>query len=365
MQKIINNKWEKVWISKYSFTNIAIFGWHYFQSCQKLLGFNFSKIIIIYDKGSATLYRLKPDNEKFSKKLSMKMAKDINFVKKYCQKLKKIIIKMNNSYFSKNINEKNSLKLFINFLKDYEKVTPLYIGIYWAANRLDSQSKQYKLLEETRKLSEPFFSKVESFLNNYFKLISEKHYLNIQQASSLFPEEILAILKGNDIKINKNTLNNRFNFSVLFFSEKSFKLILGSKAIKIKQELETKEEKQNKKQLIKENKVIKGAKAYGGLVRGEVQIVKSFNEIKKFKKNKILVTTSTRPDFLPAIKKAAAIVTEQGGILSHAAITARELKTPCIIGTKIATKALKDGDLVEVDAEKGIIKILKKAKNKK
>jgi len=65
---------------------------------------------------------------------------------------------------------------------------------------------------------------------------------------------------------------------------------------------------------------------------------------------------------MPAIKKASAIVTNVGGITCHAAIVSRELKIPCIIGTKIATKVLKDGDLVEVDAQKGIVKILKRAK---
>jgi pyruvate,water dikinase len=66
----------------------------------------------------------------------------------------------------------------------------------------------------------------------------------------------------------------------------------------------------------------------------------------------------TVPDFLPAMKKAAAIVTDEGGITCHAAIVARELKIPCVIGTKNATKMLKTGDLVEVDTQTGkIIKL--------
>ena len=64
----------------------------------------------------------------------------------------------------------------------------------------------------------------------------------------------------------------------------------------------------------------------------------------------------TDPRYVPAMKKAAAIVTDEGGITCHAAIVSRELKKPCIIGTKIATKVLKDGDEVEVDAEKGVVK---------
>jgi pyruvate,water dikinase len=59
------------------------------------------------------------------------------------------------------------------------------------------------------------------------------------------------------------------------------------------------------------------------------------------------------------MEKAAAFVTDQGGITSHAAIVAREMKKPCIIGTKIATKVFKDGDIMEVDANKGIIRKIK------
>lgn len=66
----------------------------------------------------------------------------------------------------------------------------------------------------------------------------------------------------------------------------------------------------------------------------------------------------TRPEYIHLAKKSAGIITDAGGILSHAAITARELKKPCIIGTKNATQILKDGDLVEVDAENGVVKIL-------
>jgi pyruvate,water dikinase len=66
----------------------------------------------------------------------------------------------------------------------------------------------------------------------------------------------------------------------------------------------------------------------------------------------------TVPDLVSAMKRAAAIVTDEGGVTCHAAIISRELKKPCIIGTKVATKVFKDGDLVEVDANKGIVRII-------
>ena len=73
------------------------------------------------------------------------------------------------------------------------------------------------------------------------------------------------------------------------------------------------------------------------------------------------MTGMTRPEFVPLMKRASAIVTDEGGITCHAAIVSRELNIPCIIGTKIVTKVLKDGDEVEVDADNGVVKIIKKA----
>ncbi len=75
-------------------------------------------------------------------------------------------------------------------------------------------------------------------------------------------------------------------------------------------------------------------------------------------KGEILVCSMTTPDYLPAMKRAIAIVTDEGGLLSHASIISRELGKVCIVGTKIATKVLKDGDLIEVDADKGIVRKL-------
>ena len=80
----------------------------------------------------------------------------------------------------------------------------------------------------------------------------------------------------------------------------------------------------------------------------------------KMEKGDILVSQITYPNLLPAMKKAAAIVTNVGGVICHAAIIARELNIPCIVGTKNATKVLKDGDIIEVNANNGIIKIVSK-----
>lgn len=96
-----------------------------------------------------------------------------------------------------------------------------------------------------------------------------------------------------------------------------------------------------------------------GTVRGRVRIVHDSASV-SFEAGEILVCQMTTPDFVPLMKRAAAIVTDYGGLLSHAAIVARELGKPCIVGTKNATQALKDGDMVEVDADAGVVRIVRK-----
>ena len=104
---------------------------------------------------------------------------------------------------------------------------------------------------------------------------------------------------------------------------------------------------------------LKGMIAFPGKVKGKVKIVRTNKDANKVKKGDILVASMTVPNFIVAMDKAAAFVTDEGGITCHAAIISREMKKPCIIGTKLATKTFKDGDLVEVNADKGIVKKIK------
>lgn len=99
--------------------------------------------------------------------------------------------------------------------------------------------------------------------------------------------------------------------------------------------------------------VLVGEPASPGVVTGIVNILKSAREISKIKAGDILVTDMTTPDFVPAMKKAVAIVTNKGGQTSHAAIVSRELGVPCIVGTKTATTTLKKGSVITVDGAEG------------
>ena len=92
-----------------------------------------------------------------------------------------------------------------------------------------------------------------------------------------------------------------------------------------------------------------------GVVDGKVVIVRHSVNLNKINKNSIIVAVSTHPEYYYAMKKCAAIVTDEGGMTSHAAILSREFKKPCVVGTKIASHILKDNDSVIVDANVGKI----------
>jgi len=106
-------------------------------------------------------------------------------------------------------------------------------------------------------------------------------------------------------------------------------------------------------------KEFEGLVANKGRVKGIARVILSPEELLKIKKGDVLVVPETTPDFVPSLHFAKGIIADMGGITSHAAVISQELNIPCVVGTKIATRVLKDGDLVEVDAEKGIVRILK------
>ncbi len=116
----------------------------------------------------------------------------------------------------------------------------------------------------------------------------------------------------------------------------------------------------NQKSLATQNQInspadFKGDPASPGTASGVVIVIKSPKEIQRVQKGQILVTTMTTPDFVPAMKKVNGIITDKGGQTSHAAIVSRELGVPCIVGTKTATRDLKEGDTVTLNGTTGEI----------
>ncbi len=188
-------------------------------------------------------------------------------------------------------------------------------------------------------------------LNMILDAIERKTKIPKNYLKYLNYDEIDKVLKGS---IGLAVLKKRFEKGVLIsVFGRGYNLAIGEQAIIFKNKLD--------KRLANKisGNIIVGQTACHGYAKGRAKIILYKNDFNKFKEGEILVTGMTRPEYLPVMKKAAAIVTNEGGITSHAAIISRELNKPCIIGTQNATQLIKNGDWVEVDANKGVVKIIK------
>jgi len=163
----------------------------------------------------------------------------------------------------------------------------------------------------------------------------------------ILPPELRDIIKKNKL-IDKQCIDQRKNaFTYITFGSKDALILQGEEALASLKYLKLSGEITD---------LIQGTPAFRGKVKGKVLVVTQRDQWLQIQHAEILVIHTTTPDMVPFLKNIKAIITEEGGILSHASVISREMKIPCIIGTKTTTKILKTGDYVEVDAEKGIVK---------
>lgn len=184
-----------------------------------------------------------------------------------------------------------------------------------------------------------------------FAEIARRMNINAEDTSYLQTSEIEDFLK-NGVRIKKEIILERKKGYAIYLDKNKKPVCL--QGVEIKNILKS----WGLLQIIGKAKDIVGRIASQGLAKGKAAIVRGLKDLDKVEEGNILIAVTTHPDYVPAMRKSAAIVTDEGGITSHAAIVSREFGIPCIVGTKFATQILKDGDLVEVDANKGIVKIL-------
>ncbi|KKU27712.1 MAG: Phosphoenolpyruvate synthase/pyruvate phosphate dikinase [Candidatus Amesbacteria bacterium GW2011_GWA2_47_11b] len=188
-------------------------------------------------------------------------------------------------------------------------------------------------------------------IRGLFEEIAVRLNLQVDDLNSLTFWEISDLLLGK-IKINSIPLSERQKDYAVIQIEGQLAVISKPKALK-----KFYEQDQTNKPHYKPRE-FKGRSASKGVAKGPVKIVMHPTQITKVEKGDVLVAPMTSPDFVVGMLKAVAIVTDHGGVTCHAAIVSRELDIPCVVGTKIATQVLRDGDLVEVDATKGLIRLL-------
>lgn len=187
-----------------------------------------------------------------------------------------------------------------------------------------------------------FFYCLEPFLKEAARRLG----LTLRQIRRFTPDELVAALQAG--KADADELNRRWQGHVYHVQGKNARILTGvqAKAFLEKMDVEKPATDADVRELF-------GDCACPGFARGTVRKIERPSDMPKMQKGDVLVAHATNPDIVPAMKLASAIITDMGGITCHAAIVSRELKIPCVIGTKVATQVLQDGKSVEVDATHG------------
>ncbi|PIN86639.1 hypothetical protein COV19_03950 [Candidatus Woesearchaeota archaeon CG10_big_fil_rev_8_21_14_0_10_44_13] len=321
-------------------------------------------IITCRDKEWKT-YISKEERRRLSEYGLIFLRKRLGDYKKNVYKVIKEVDKAFKGIEKKNLNISNN-DLKIDFLKNIKFASSLWELYFFTeyfmhdeVSKIIEEKNDKSLLKKVHEMQKIKFNLRKVLNKTIFKgNIFEKYLDEIQRRTKrkdlghLHYGEIADLIVGKKVdKINRTYfVLGRFN---------GWKPIVGKDALSIIDSLD--------QELLKEkNYEIKGQIANKGHYKGYVKIIPfDLKEdidkaIRKMNKGDVLVTGSTGPEMIVACHKAGAIVTEEGGICSHAAIVSRELKIPCVIGTKIATQILKDGDYIEVDAYKGVVRKISK-----
>ena len=182
-------------------------------------------------------------------------------------------------------------------------------------------------------------------LHKLFDVLSKKINIPVESLRFIFPKELKNISFDDNLR---RELRQRQIYVVNHTFEDKSLILSGKKAREYTAQCNIEEDDLDSSEL-------RGMTAFPGFAEGKAKIINRKEDLEKIKEGEILISIATNPDLLPGMRRAAAIVTDIGGITCHAAIVSRELKIPCIVGTKKATKIIKDGDYITVDATKGEI----------
>lgn len=342
--------WIKVWSGRWSLytdTNFSLL----WTSEEKILGRPvYDQVIYTYQQGISDCWVSQAAKNNLGQRL-LKVHNTLAQVKKLAAKTKSsadAVLSFINSYASKKINA-SDYELFWQLVGAYylPHLSIKYLVDYLSPAQL---KKFLPVLEDARLYAEPVFRKSEDFVEARAAIIAKESGYRLEHILALSRQELRQYFTTKRLP-DKKILINRYKSSLILGEAGQEKIIVGDQA------------KKNANMLSASVDInsIKGNTAYPGKATGLVRVILDpIKDGRNFKQGEILVTGMTRPEFLSIVKKSAAFITDAGGILSHAAIVARELRKPCVIGTGSATKILKTGDLVSVDAGAGVIKRLSK-----
>jgi len=313
-------------------------------SLEKVTGFGFKHSLYKYENGVGTHYRSQKELDACNvhflslvKNNDPRLVEWANWGMHWNKRADEIIAKYRTSQdipFGENYSQFSNVLMY--------GVTIPYL-VLSAIDESGVSHESQALFEKLRGVSK-YPELEEVFLGYYWKIISEKYGISKELASTLTPDELDKALRG--IKPNVEELEKRYTWCLMW----------NDRDYKFSYDKELAEEIQALKDEDVSGDRVSGQVAFRGNVRGTVCIVNDREDMRKFKEGDVLVSNATNPTLMSVISICSGIVTDEGGLMCHASIVSRELKKPCVVGTKVATKVFKDGDMVEVDADNGVVR---------
>ena len=260
----------------------------------------------------------------------------------YLQQIKRLHQNNNNN----NNNLQEELEEKEHFLQDIDQKMRDYIQNYKPPQKVIDGINAVRKLSEIRAVGELDCIYSLTRCRNLDQEIQQRINLSNKDYFNLYMNEVDKMLKGEEVTVD---FEQRRKLDVCIRNEEGRFVQLDNGEEVYKQ----------LKSLEKASTELKGMPGCPGKVTGKVKLIHSSQDIHNFNQGEILVAKATCVDYVMIMKKASAIVTEFGGITSHAAVVSRELGVPSVIGVKNVTSLLKDGDIIEVDANSGFIKKIK------
>jgi phosphohistidine swiveling domain-containing protein len=343
-----NKGWISRWAGSYTFVSCSFWAEQYSKQLREILGKGLDSTIFIHKKGTVSFFVKKDELDSLGMFLSDKVIKDENGAFDMLIKLKESTDAL--TVMMENIRGKiPSNEEYRGFLSLFEKHLAYHNFMKKTVEYLPGGllEKMLTSFVDARKYSEHVYSATEDFFRSLTLIISEEEGIEKELLTCLTKEE-LELYLAEMVLPEKCILSERFNASVIIFENGKKNILVGLDALKFEEEM-----------FASTTDTIKGTSAFNGEAIGVARIIIDPFKEHEFNEGDILITGMTRPEFLPYIKKVGAIVTDVGGMLCHAAIIARELKIPCIIGTKNATKVIYDGDVLKLDTKNGKIEKIK------
>jgi phosphohistidine swiveling domain-containing protein len=342
--------WKKNWAGVWSLLECCDFGREYTKLIPETYGKGPVHTLFLIENGNSSNYLVPDEIADFTGVLVKKMRTDDSLAEQWA---KEIMIQADKVL--QFVREKNPA--FDKF--EYEKLWELsdaYLAVHFPIKKIvdylspELLRRSLPILEKARVYAEPVYAESLGYVKRFAAARAKKHGLTQKEFLAMTRDEFDSVMSGGTAP-DKAILKERNKFSLLVVVRGKVAVVLYGEAARSFAE-KTVHKMEGSKEL-------KGLTAFPGKVTGKVVLVKNPGSISTLPPGSVLVTGMTRPDYIHLFKSAVAVVTDAGGVLSHAAITARELKIPTVIGTEVATKVLNDGDVVEVDADNGIVRILK------